>query len=447
MAVTAALRAGRLGAFFGTARTFLLLAAGMAFLLALGANTPLFPFLFRNAPFFDAFNAPTRFNLITTFCLSLLAGMGAELWARPTGRTLYWTRLGTAAAGGILILGAAATLAPTGLRESFGRSFALAGLWLLLGGLIALLWPARVRRQWIGIVAAVVTIDLVIAGNGLNPTTSASIYQGASALISQTGDGHRLFLFPETERVLKFERTHRFDSFQTAQNPRRIRESGLPNATMLDGVSSANNFDPLLPARYTEWISALMLAPGERQEDRLRLMDVGWLAADVESDAPWVSYRPVPGAQRARLIPLAVAAENDVEAMRTMADPEFDPDRTVVLEAPPEVAGLEGGDGGAEVLAIADPNRVEVKVEATSGGWLLLSDLWFPGWSASIDGAPADSYPADGAFRAVWVPPGSSTVVWQYRPTSFHVGLLATTGGLVILIGGVFWWIARRRSA
>jgi uncharacterized membrane protein YfhO len=98
------------------------------------------------------------------------------------------------------------------------------------------------------------------------------------------------------------------------------------------------------------------------------------------------------------------------------------------------------------VLSSPDPNRLDVKVEAASGGWLVLSEIWYPGWSASVDGAPADSYPADGAFRAVWVPPGSSTVTWLYQPTSFHVGVLVSAGALVLLMGVVCLWIARRQS-
>jgi hypothetical protein len=447
MAVTAALRAGRLGGQIGKARTFLLLAAGAAFVLALGSNTPLFPFLFRRVPLFDIFNAPTRINLITTFSLALLAGVGAELWARPTGRGLYWTRLGTAAAGGVLVLGAASALAPTELHTSFGRAFAQAGLWLLLAGLLALLWPVRVGRKWILLVAAVTTLDLVLAGFGLNPSTSSSIYRGSSALVRQTGDDHRLFLYPETERVLKFERTHRFDSFQEDLSPRAVRDSGLPNTTMLDRLSSADNFDPLLPARYADWISALVLSPATGRVQRLRLMDVGWVGGEVGSEPPWVSYQRVPGAQRVWFVPQAVAAGNAAAALGALAAADFDPARQVILEAPPSIARQQGGDGNGEVMVSPDPNRVVIRVEAPAGGWLLLSDSWYPGWRASIDGAPTESYAADGAFRAVWVPAGSSSVVWQYQPASFRIGVAVTAGALILFVGVAALWIVRRRSA
>ncbi|HWQ84397.1 MAG TPA: hypothetical protein VN363_07515, partial [Anaerolineales bacterium] len=64
-------------------------------LLALGENTPVFPWLYRNIPTFDMFNAPARWIIYLILGLALLAGFGVQRWRRPTGRGLYWTRLAT----------------------------------------------------------------------------------------------------------------------------------------------------------------------------------------------------------------------------------------------------------------------------------------------------------------------------------------------------------------
>jgi len=446
MAVTAVVRAGRLGRSISRMRNFLVIAAGVSFVLALGSNTPVFPILFRYVPLFGLFNAPTRFNLITVFCVALLAGIGAGLWTRPKGRALYWTRLGTAGAGAVLVLGAAAAAAPTGLRGSFGPAFALAGLWLLVAGALALLWPMRVGYKWIALVGAIVSLDLVIAGAGLNPTASASIYRGPTTLAAATGDGHRLFLDPAAERVLKFDRTHRFDDFQSSLDPRSIRASGLPNTPMLDDLPSANNFDPLLPARYVDWISALTTAPPESASRRLRLMDVGWLAGDVGVEPPWTIYEQLEGARRVRLVPSAIAAADSAEAMLLIGSAAFDPETDVILETD-TVPQRRGGVGSASISPSSDPNRVVVDVAAPKGGWLVLSDLWFPGWVAAVDGAEVESFPADAAFRGVWVPPGASQVVWEYRPASFRTGAVLSAAGLVALIVLAGLWVVRRPRA
>jgi hypothetical protein len=282
---------------------------------------------------------------------------------------------------------------------------------------------------------------------GLNPSSSASIYQGTTELASATGNGHRLYLSTEAERVLKFDRTHRFDTFQVDLDPRWIRESGLPNTTMLDENPSASNFDPLLAARYVAWTSALTAVPEAKREDALRVMDAGWVGETVGEAPPWITYRAVAGAQRAWLLPQARPAENSVEALQILASPEFDLTSELVLEAPAQIAYRQGGEGAARVLGDSRPDRVIIAVEAPSGGWLMLSDLWFPGWGANVDGAPAESYPADGVFRAVWVPAGASTVTWEYHPASFRNGAALSTVGLLVFAGVVLLWIASRRSA
>ena len=72
---------------------FLLVIIFFSFLFALGDNTPVFPWLYKNIPTFDMFKSPTRFSVWAIFSLVLLAAIGVERWRRPTGRGLYWTRL------------------------------------------------------------------------------------------------------------------------------------------------------------------------------------------------------------------------------------------------------------------------------------------------------------------------------------------------------------------
>ena len=447
MAVYGAARAGRLGRAEGRTRTFLLSIAGIAFLLALGSNTPVFPFLFRKVPLFAIFNAPTRINLVTTWCLAVLAALGAELWARPTKWALYWTRLSTAGAGGVMLLGIAAALVPTGLHQSLGRGFAFAGLWLLVAGVITLAWPAVVRDRWVVFVAFLVTAELAMANAGLNPTSPASLYEGETRLVGELGREHRVFLLPEAERTLKFDRTHRFDSFQPELDPWLIRESGLPDTTLLDRLPSANNFDPLVSERYAMWIRAVAAISPARQATLLPLMDVGWVAGTVTAEPPWVTYAQVAGPARVRIVPEAMTADGPEQAIGIVMMEVFHPDATVVLEGAGDAAAIRGGPGQATIAEGGDPGRVAVLVDAPEGGWLVLADAWYPGWVAEIDGQQVPSYPADGAFRAVWVPRGSSTVVWSYEPRSVSAGVLVSLVSLLLLGGALALWNAGRRAA
>ncbi|UCD97880.1 MAG: hypothetical protein JSV42_13045, partial [Chloroflexota bacterium] len=128
---------------------FLLIVILMTFTIALGQNTPIFPWLYQNIPTFSMFQAPTRISILAVFSLAILAALGAETWRRPEGRRLYWLRLGVMAAGAITIgAGIAYFLSQSismDIRPSFIRGAALLGFWGVGFGFLALKAPRKNR--------------------------------------------------------------------------------------------------------------------------------------------------------------------------------------------------------------------------------------------------------------------------------------------------------------
>ena len=66
--------------------------------------------------------------------------------------------------------------------------------------------------------------------------------------------------------------------------------------------------------------------------------------------------------------------------------------------------------------ARSTPTRIEVKTAGDTAGWLVLSELDFPGWRADANGQALHIHRANGMFRAVCVPPGAQTVTFAYHP-------------------------------
>ena len=133
-------------------------------------------------------------------------------------------------------------------------------------------------------------------------------------------------------------------------------------------------------------------------------------------------------------------------AVTAMSAPGFDPRRTAVLvgdgntpSPQPEMRPAQPA-ATAQIVAYA-PERVVVRV-AGDGGLLVLSDANYPGWAATLDGAPVASYAADGLFRAVFVPAGEHEVVFAFRPRSYHVGAVVSLLGL----GGVLIGVVMKRK-
>jgi len=79
------------------------------------------------------------------------------------------------------------------------------------------------------------------------------------------------------------------------------------------------------------------------------------------------------------------------------------------------------------------PNHVAVRTKTREAGFLVLTDVWFPGWRATVDGAPSTLYRANFVFRAVAVPAGEHDVVFQFEPISYAWGLRTSRIALVLL--------------
>lgn len=91
-------------------------------------------------------------------------------------------------------------------------------------------------------------------------------------------------------------------------------------------------------------------------------------------------------------------------------------------------------------------NKVDLKVKAQNGAYLLLTDTFFPGWQAYINGKPSEIMRADGIFRALEVPPGESSVEMVYSPISFKVGaaisIVSIAVALMLVFGGGFTFLS-----
>jgi hypothetical protein len=416
-------------------------AGAISFLLGLGQNTPVFPFLFTRVPTFNLFQAPTRWNLITVACLALLAGIGADRWRSAENRSLYWLRLGTAGAAAVTLAAFTAARLLPAVRPSTLLATGVAGGWLLASGVLALLLTEAARPWWHWMVVGTVLINLLTINAGVLPMADPSLYTDRDHWATDPPHGHRLYMDPTVEYDLKFSQAFRFDEYGTMSDWERAREVGLPNTLLLDRVSSANNFDPLVPATFGKWMDALASMPEVQQRRLLGLMDVqlAWLSA---GEGAQDGYETIDDAKRARWYPRATWIADGESSLSDVMEPGFDPARTLLLEGERPLNVDEGGR--AEVSTIRDPRagRTEIEVTADGGGWLLLSDISFPGWVASVDGERTTLYLADSIFRAVHVPAGRHEIAFTYRPWSWRLGLVLFAIGLGAV--GLMAWGRRR---
>ncbi len=159
------------------------------------------------------------------------------------------------------------------------------------------------------------------------------------------------------------------------------------------------------------------------------------------SDADvWENGKALP---RAYVVTRPVIVEDDESALEKISAGDFPFDRTAVVTIKLDGAvDATAGQAGDSVLVPADiqkydREKVRVRASAPQEAWLVLSDLYYPGWNATCDGAPVPIFPGNYLFRAVKIPAGTHVVEYTYRPISFRIGcFLALFAGVPILLLG-----------
>jgi hypothetical protein len=421
---------------------FLTLVLIISIILGLGKNTPLFPWLYQHVPTFSMFQAPARFLIWGEFSLVLLAAFGAENWRRPAGRGLYWTRLATAAAFAVMLGAGLGWILMGDIKVTFLRSTALAGLCALVVGILSLKAPDKGLEKpagWLFGVSIFLCVDLLVANWGLNPGEDLSLYTDPAPTaqeVRQKLQNGRLYISEPAEKRLKYDRFFHMDTFATQENWHNLRATLLPNMNLLDGIASANNFDPLLPGRYAQFMQYLSTVEGDELTPWLNLMAVK--VVEYESlEAPYgVVFVPVetesgsPGANQSSGRLRWVACARSVSEIESAEDhflhENINFEQQVLLEG---VESLQPSpdcqSSQAQVLQLNQegPNRLIVWLQSPAAGWVVLSDVWYPGWRAWVDGKETQVIKANYVFRAVSVPEGKHEIVMAYQPASFFIGI------------------------
>jgi hypothetical protein len=131
------------------------------------------------------------------------------------------------------------------------------------------------------------------------------------------------------------------------------------------------------------------------------------------------------------------------EARIRLWDPvqPFDPKREALVEAVPANVHPTALSVGTVKRIEYRPNRTALDVSCPASCYLVLSDLYLPGWEARIDGQSAHIYVTDAVVRGLFVSAGEHHVEFVYRPKSVIIGVV--TSLLTCLVMGAMVWRPR----
>jgi hypothetical protein len=149
----------------------------------------------------------------------------------------------------------------------------------------------------------------------------------------------------------------------------------------------------------------------------------------MEILSPYTVYENDAVMPRAFVVPTALPmpAGREKEAMLST-----DFRKTVLVEGCDPADCAAGSEGSFRAARIVEyqPNCVKIEVEGDSPGWLMLTDMWFPGWTCTIDGEALPNYSGNYLFRTIPVPAGRHEIVFRFLPKSYVLGSRITVTAL-----------------
>lgn len=137
---------------------------------------------------------------------------------------------------------------------------------------------------------------------------------------------------------------------------------------------------------------------------------------------------------------------NDGDFEKKVFTDSFRPDKTVLLEESDygKIGALAAGSASAELISYS-PNRIHFRVVSPTRQLFYLSDTYDDGWEASINGNVTPVFRSNYAFRSIIVEPGTSQIMFVYKPNAFTNGARISIGaGLTMLLSGIYTWYSAK---
>ncbi len=408
----------------------------LALVLSFGKLTPIYAAFYLLVPGWRLFRGQERTIVWAVLAVALLAGFGtawlASHWAgegsraRDDGERGLQLGYGLAALGGLV----------AALACFVGYEAGSEGLWgftaaFLFLALLAALAGLALRSRRPALLLAVVIFDLFaqVGGSHAARAGAADPFPPQPVLAPALADSSVFRLANESQLPANFGDVYRL--------------SALEGASPLE-LASYHQLLERLPAGRAWWLLNVKYVLTARTALEVPAERVAEGPGDDGQTA--YLYRLAEPGPRAWLAGDAIAEPDSERLWQRLGDPAFDPARQVLLPALPAGYTPHSGCSGEVDLKTPAPERLALSVSSEQPCILVLSEVDYPGWRATVDGQPAGLLRADGAFRGLLVPSGRHEVTLLFSPPALAWGAALSAATLLAALARLLWsW--RRRSA
>jgi hypothetical protein len=189
---------------------------------------------------------------------------------------------------------------------------------------------------------------------------------------------------------------------------------------------------------HPQRLDSLVLADPDRWREATRFRTSRVTDRDHDETGP--DERELVVYENQRVLPRAwvvhsVKALNDADTLAAVQHSQlpdgrpFDPLTMALVEPGETPVNLptdgRSGPSSARVTTIED-GRIVVEMSSTSNGFLVLGEMFYPGWKARIDNRVTDVRRTDGVLQGVSVPSGEHTVIFELDSLSLTIGVVVS---------------------
>jgi hypothetical protein len=410
----------------------------ISLILAFGGNTFLYPFFYLLAPGFEAVRQQERAFLIYSFSAAVLAGYGAIALTGPLSK--FNRRRYVRFERGLCLVGAIAlgltaffiygSVASTARGDEVNLFFGvlrhhLFALLMLAGMLV---WLVLRKRRWLRRTWGMGLIILWLAFNLFTVNWRFNLEQRDSEPFELSG-------------AVQFLQTD-LASTASSLSPGRVVSGGLlPGGNSAASVYNLQDLTGNTPLQLAAVDTFFRQMPAWRMWQLMNVRYVVDNRAIAGDGLPLVLTEdelkifemgdPFP---RAWLVSHVETIPDDGQAIARLGDDGFDLRWSAIVADPLPVSLSEASLSTVSIVELK-PAYFKADVVASGPHLLVLSQIYYPGWYAKIDGQPATLMRVNVIQQGVLVPAGQHTVELSFMPASFWWGRIISIIGILIGMG------------
>lgn len=441
--------ANRVGMFF-------LLLVVLTLFLALGKHNPLYRFIYY-LPGFHHFRIPAQILFLYVFALAVLAGMGLN---HLTDEMVFSGMPRLIVLAGLLFLLFLAVWSHVHPYSFFYVFFKIAKPTGFTGdqlGQVHTVVASAILRGT-GIFLVIVVLFFLYRRGLVSYATASCLF----IFISLADMGS--FAFPLVQTFHLEPSPSQLHLVRQLELDREVYRAMVNNGCFPENAGLRHQFqdiqgyDPLILKRYVQFVNRSQHIPADDKVVNMHyirsvdnpLINMLNLKYVIDCASAELRERQV-FVPRAHIVHKAII-KDEHETLDYMMGNEFDPMKMVVFGNAPNVpeTGGEGGPGDrgemCRVLSYAC-DEISVDAELNSPGFLIMSEINYPGWQAYVNGKMTPILTGNYLFRTVSLGPGKHHVRFVFSPVSFKAGTVVSFVSFIGIIVGLIILTRKRKPS